>query len=32
MTTKATHAQRNRRNRMIYFQSEDKVKHEINLR
>ena len=30
MTTKARHAQRSRRNHMIYFQSKDKAKHEMN--
>ena len=30
MTTKAKHAQRSRRNHMIYFQSKDKAKHEMN--
>lgn len=30
MTTKAKHAQRSRRNHMIYFQSKDKAKHELD--
>lgn len=31
MTTKAKHAQRSHRNRMIYFQSKDKAKHELDV-
>lgn len=30
MTTKAKHAQRSRRNHMIYFQSKDRAKHEMD--
>lgn len=30
MTTKAKHAQRSHRNHTIYFQSEDKAKHEMD--
>lgn len=30
MTTRAKHAQRSRRNHMIYFQSEDKATHELD--
>ena len=30
MATKAKHAQRSRRNHMIYFQSKDRAKHEMD--
>ena len=30
MATKAKHAQRSRRNHMIYFQSKDKAYHELD--
>lgn len=31
MTTKAKHAQRSHRNHTIYFQSEDKAYHELDV-
>lgn len=30
MTTKAKHAHRSRRNHMIYFQSKDRAKHDMD--
>lgn len=30
MTTKAKHTQRSHRNHMIYFQSKDRAKHEMD--